>query len=111
MRVFPVRSTHLTILRGMQADACPPDGFGMGKEPRMKRYVLTVVAALVIGLSMLGSASAGDHSVSGTPGESNCHGQTMAFLAQIGQSVDIHGVGNVAKALGMSVKELQALVD
>jgi hypothetical protein len=77
----------------------------------MKRYVLTVVAALVIGLSMLGSVSAADHSTPGTPGDSNCHGQTMAFLAQIGQSMDIHGVGNVAKTLGMSVQEVQALVD
>jgi hypothetical protein len=77
----------------------------------MKRYILTLVAALTIGLAMLGSASAADHSALGTPGDSNCHGQSTAFIAQLGQSVDIHGVGNVAKAFDMSVKDLQAAID
>jgi hypothetical protein len=81
----------------------------------MKRYLFTLIAALVIGLSMMGSVSAADHSAPGTPGNANCHGQTAAYLAQLVKNNDITGVqpgiGNLAAALGASVQDVQAIID
>lgn len=40
----------------------------------------------------------------------NCHGQVIAFLAQVGGEEGIHGIGNLAKFFEVSVQEGQDLV-
>ena len=47
----------------------------------MRRFVLTLVAALALTLSIAGAASA-NVAAPGTIGETNCQGQTTAFMAQ-----------------------------
>ena len=42
----------------------------------------------------------------GTPGEPNCHGQTIANATS-----NFGGLGKLAKELGVTVQELQDLVD
>lgn len=73
-------------------------------------------AALAAGLTlgtfgMAGVASAADHSAPGTPGTPNCKGQTIAYLNQAGQDLDVPGLGNIARFSDLSVKEVHAIVD
>ncbi len=71
--------------------------------------------AILLGSAMLMAAPAAtafaDVTEPGTPGDPNCHGQTIAYLAQVFGFADIHGIGNLAKALGWDVKAVQELVD
>jgi hypothetical protein len=70
-----------------------------------------VTAGLVLGsVGFAGIASAAQTEI-GTPGTPNCQGQTTAYVAQFGKSVDAQGVGNVARFFGLSTKELKAEVD
>jgi hypothetical protein len=77
----------------------------------IKSTILGLAAVSFIALPM--SALAKGHDEPGTPGEPNCHGQTMAYLNELGATADppVRGIGNIAKAFGISVAELQALVD
>lgn len=73
--------------------------------------VRRLLVALAIGISILAggvspAGAAGD--APGVPGESNCHGQSLAFVAQGGFGGG-PGAGNVARFLGISVKEGQEL--
>ena len=78
----------------------------------MKRSVLTLVAALVLGLSMLGSVSAAGHTTEGTPGEPNCKGQEFAFLNEFGKTTgEWNGLGGFSRVNGLSVKETHAFID
>jgi hypothetical protein len=80
----------------------------------MRKLVLSAALAGALFASVAGSAVAGsdNHAAPGTPGDANCEGQTIAFIAQgAGGDVDAHGIGNVAKAVGISVKDLKAFVD
>jgi hypothetical protein len=78
----------------------------------MRRLILSSVLAGTLLASMAGTALAGsdNHSTPGTPGEANCVGQTMAFIAQSGPAlgVDAHGIGGIAHAADVSVKDLKA---
>ena len=49
----------------------------------------------------------------GTPGDPNCRGQSMAFLAQFGKTSggDFRGIGGFARAADLTVQEVRALVD
>lgn len=58
------------------------------------------------------------HLTPGTPGEANCKGQTIAFLAQAGKNGltdpalgKIRGIGGLAKAAELSVQEIHAIVE
>jgi hypothetical protein len=88
----------------------------------MKRAVLTLVAALALGLSVVGGVSAASdkHLEPGTPGTANCQGQTTAYLAQAAKNGLIDpdlgvepgpGIGNLAKAAELSVKEAKAVAE
>ena len=72
----------------------------------MKKLAL----AAALSLTMVGVASAADHLLPGTPGDKNCVGQTMAYLAQ-GNDVPANGIGGVASFVGLSVKEVKAVVE
>jgi hypothetical protein len=59
-------------------------------------------------------ASASDHTVPGTPGDPNCRGQSAAYLAQAGKNFfegAFHGIGGLAVAAELSVKEIQGIID
>jgi hypothetical protein len=84
------------------------------RTPKMRRLILSGIIAGALFASIAGSAFAGsdNHLMPGTPGDANCEGQTIAYVAQgAGGVVDGNGIGGVAKALGISVKDLKALVD
>ena len=72
----------------------------------MKRFVLTLVAALALMLALAGTASA-SHLVPGTPGEPNCKGQSTAWMAERDLGDSLPGLGNHAEFLGLSVTKLQ----
>ncbi len=74
----------------------------------MKRFVLTLVAALALTLSLAGTASA-DQPTPGTPGDTNCKGQSTAWMAQRDLG-DKPGIGNHAEFLNLSVTGLQARI-
>lgn len=59
---------------------------------------------------MAGPVAAADHSAPGVPGAPNCEGQTTAYIAQVGQAVGLPGIGQVAAASDISVKELKAII-
>ena len=82
----------------------------------MRKFVLSAALAAVLALGSATAVLAGspNHAAPGTPGDANCHGQSAAFLAQLAASSGIsgaNGIGGVAKASGMSVQEIQALLD
>lgn len=78
----------------------------------MRRIVLSVALSGALLASLVGGVSAAspNHTEPGTPGAPNCVGQTMAFLTQLGSEADVHGIGNLAAALDVPVKELKAAV-
>ena len=79
----------------------------------MKTNLLGIVGSTVLLLGLVGSARAADHSETGVPGEANCRGQTIAFLAQYAKSQMVsgfEGIGGIARAAGLSVGEVQAVV-
>ncbi len=78
----------------------------------MRRIVLSVALSGALLASMVGTAAAASpkHTEPGIPGSPNCVGQTMAYLAQLGGDADIHGIGNLANTVGLSVKEIKAIV-
>ncbi len=69
----------------------------------------TFCALAATALACCGTASAGDRSLPGTPGEPNCYGQTIAFLNYVYRTESgIKGLGNIARANGTTVPEAQA---
>jgi len=80
----------------------------------MKQIIARAALAtgMILGsLGAAGIASAAGPTAPGTPGTPNCQGQTVAYLAQVGQDLDVPGLGNVARFSGLSVKEVHAIVD
>ena len=75
---------------------------------------LTAVAATLV-LGVAGTALADPPTEPGTPGEANCKGQTIAYLAQFGKTDPLperfRGLGGIAKAAGLTVKEVHAVVE
>ena len=79
----------------------------------MKKRVLGLAFGAAVALSAFGGtalAASDNHADPGTPGTKNCVGQTNAYLAQVGQSIGINGIGGIAAANGLTVKEVQAIV-
>jgi hypothetical protein len=69
---------------------------------------LFTAAALAVGAAPAGANHTG---TPGTPGTPNCEGQTRTFVAQLSKEfLDEPGLGNFAMVLGLSVKEVQALI-
>ena len=80
----------------------------------MRNVLMSAVLAASLLASTAGLAFAGspNHTAPGTPGEKNCVGQTMAFLAQAGkEALDAPGIGNLAAAAGLSVQEVKEIVE
>lgn len=78
----------------------------------MRRIVLSGALSGALLMSLLGTASAASpkHAEPGVPGTANCVGQTTAYLAQLGSSEGVHGIGNLAKAFDTSVQDLKAAI-
>ena len=78
----------------------------------MRKAILGVALGGALALSSFGMAFAAsdNHATIGTPGDKNCVGQTTAFLAQLGSSADVHGIGGIADASALSVKDLKAII-
>jgi len=76
-----------------------------------KRITGLFVATIFVLSGMAIPAMAADEP--GTPGEGNCEGQTVRYLAQAGaEEYGIRpGIGNLARANDMSVRDFHALVD
>lgn len=64
-----------------------------------------VALALFGGVAVAAPATGGP----GNPGEKNCFGQTMAYLAHGGEP-GAHGIGNAAAFAGLSVQDLKDAV-
>ena len=79
----------------------------------MRKWLVSMVLAGAMASAPMGIAFAGsdNHTAPGTPGTPNCVGQSMAYLAQVGASVGIHGIGNLADASNLSVQEVHTLVE
>jgi len=75
----------------------------------MKRFGLTLVAALALTLSLAGTASA-SHLVKGTPGETNCKGLSTAWMSERDIAGSLPGLGNHARHFGITVTQLQARI-
>ena len=68
------------------------------------------LATVVIGLGLLASPafSATATAQPPDPSDPNCHGKAVVLiLHEIGAPLDLHGLGNIAKAANLSVKEIQ----
>ena len=78
------------------------------REFKMKRSILTLIAAVALAFTMVGGVAASE--APGTPGEKNCHGQTIRYLAQAGKEADVQearGLGQLADYAGVSVQDIQ----
>ena len=75
----------------------------------MRKQILAVAFAVLVATA---GVLAADHDTPGTPGTKNCIGQTNAYLAQAGVAAGAAhpGLGNLAKAAELTVKEVQAIV-
>ena len=76
----------------------------------MKRLFLSVVVlGAAIATPVVASA---DQTAPGTPGDKNCVGQTMAFIAQNGLKRGLGpGIGNVAAQANVSVQDVKAFAE
>lgn len=68
----------------------------------------SLMAGGLLAAAMAGPASAAQDTA-GTPGEKNCVGQTMAYIAQGGTAPGLTGIGNVAAESGLSNQTIKAL--
>jgi hypothetical protein len=80
----------------------------------MKKQFAGSVAGAALVLCVVATAHANDHSVPGVPGTPNCHGQTIAFLAQAWRDgtgdAAYHGIGGLGHLTDLSAQEVQATV-
>ena len=78
----------------------------------MRRFFLSAAISGALLMSAAGTALAASENQAepGVPGDPNCVGQTMAYLAQVGTESGIHGIGGIADAFDLSVKEVKAIV-
>ena len=70
----------------------------------MKRFATTLIAALALTLALAGTASA-KIAAPGTIGETNCQGQTTAFMAQKFANIGEPGLANTSSAFGRTVPQ------
>ena len=81
----------------------------------MKLKLLGLVLGGTFAVASFGGvafAASDNHVLPGTPGDKNCVGQTMAYLAQ-GNVVSAPGpgIGNVASQAGLTVQQVKAIVE
>ncbi|MCC6418905.1 MAG: hypothetical protein IT429_11775 [Gemmataceae bacterium] len=79
----------------------------------MKTRILTLVlggAFAISAFSGVALAASDNHAAPGTPGDKNCVGQTTAYLAQVGTTAGIHGIGGIADASGLTVQEVKDII-
>lgn len=85
----------------------------------MRRKLVVMVGAMalsvgtVIGGTGIAFASTPNHALPGTPGTPSCGGQTNVYLAQLLKNYNLpgyDGIGNVARLVGVSVPQLEAIV-
>ena len=76
----------------------------------MKRFVQAALVAGVLGVGLVGPASAAQ-TEPGEPGTKNCRGQEIAFFAQTGQFANVPGIGNLARYVGLSAREYVETAD
>ncbi len=79
----------------------------------MKSRITTLALAATFAFAAFGGvalAASPNQATPGIPGDKNCVGQTTAFLAQALSGADIHGIGGLANAANLSVKEVKAIV-
>ncbi len=82
----------------------------------MRKFLISAAAAAVLAVGSVTAvlAASPNHVDPGTPGDANCHGQSVAYAAQLAANLgipDANGVGGIAGALGVSVQEIQAELD
>lgn len=86
----------------------------------MNKKIRTAVAGAAIAIASIGGvaftsggafAASPNQALPGTPGTANCVGQTMSYLAQALSGSGITGIGNLAVAANLSVKEIKAIVE
>jgi hypothetical protein len=74
------------------------------------RIKAAVVAGIVTAIGVA-SAAAAPPEVPGVPGQANCHGQTIAYFAQVGkqdQELRERGIGQLARFNGATVEEIKS---
>jgi hypothetical protein len=80
----------------------------------MKKTIATLCGVAVIAFIGASGASAGDPhgSAPPVPGSPGCHGQTVAYLnAAFSDEGVATGLGNIAVAAGLTVQQVQQVVD
>jgi hypothetical protein len=75
---------------------------------RLRTIVATAGAVTAIAVPAVAFGDSPKHSTPGTPGDANCVGQTMAYLAQLD---DPNGIGNLARIFNLSVQDVHAIVE
>ena len=74
----------------------------------MRKRVAMLSAAAILALAGAGAALSADPNEPGTPGSPNCQGQEIAFLNGLFGAMGLHGLDEIASALGFaSVKDFQ----
>ena len=81
----------------------------------MKLKLLGLVLGGTFAVASFGGvafAASDNHVLPGTPGDKNCVGQTMAYVAQGNVSAfPGPGIGNAARQAGLTVKEVNAIIE
>ena len=70
----------------------------------MRRRILRVAAGATLAVALVAGPVSGREPTWGIPGDPNCEGQTTALFARVGAP----GIGNSARGIGWTVKELKA---
>ena len=81
----------------------------------MKKQLLAAVAgATLLGTVAFASPASAKQTLPGTPFTSNCVGQTTAYIAQGGfipGGISARGIGNVAKANGVTTAQVHDAIE
>jgi hypothetical protein len=75
---------------------------------RLRTTIAVAGACVAAAIPAVALADSPKHSTPGTPGDANCVGQTMAYLAQLD---DPNGIGNLARVFNLSVADVHAIVE
>ena len=74
----------------------------------MRKRIAMLSGAATLALVGAGAAMSANLNEPGTPGTPNCQGQEIAFLNGLFGSMELHGIQEIASALGFaSVKDFQ----
>ena len=74
----------------------------------MRKRVAMLSATAALALAGAGAAMSANPNEPGTPGSPNCQGQEIAFLNGLFGSMGLHGIDEIASALGFaSVKDFK----